>query len=169
MTPHQSPFRVRPVAVEEPRPTGAPYDYADAFEISSPAIISTTAEELAAHAARVPSRPVACAIRGVLRYIVGFPEPAASADDLLGWPVVHCDAETVRLEGRSWLLHAVIVLAKPEPAVARISTFVGYQHPVTRVLWGALSPAHRRVAPRLLQRCLTDSVDSDHGARPTSP
>jgi len=77
--------------------------------------------------------------------------PRHSADQVLGWPIVHRGPNWVMIEQRSRFLtaHQVFWIG-PDQLVQ--ATFVRYDHPLASWVWPPVSVVHRRVIPYLLGR-----------------
>ena len=131
------------------------YDYADAFQVHLEPGDRRTAEQFARCGLEQSPRLVRATIRGAQRRVLGLRlGPAAAPGHVLGWPVVRSEPDVVQLETRSPVLgRAVIVGQRAAEGTARISTYLFYRRPrLARLLWAAVGPLHRRIAPYLLRR-----------------
>jgi hypothetical protein len=147
--------KARRVPIGEPVPAGFPgYDYADAFEIEIAASDARTAEEFAREA--LENSPAALRRFIVLahRFVLGLRlAPLEASGHVLGWRVVESTPDVARLEADSPLARAALVGRRIEPTRMRLTTFLSYRQPVVaRMIWTAVGPAHRRIAPFLLER-----------------
>jgi hypothetical protein len=70
----------------------------------------------------------------------------------VGWQITTNEPDVVRLEAEGPLINGVMVARRTDENVARLTTFVAYQHPLARYVWVVVGPLHRRVAPYLMQR-----------------
>jgi hypothetical protein len=80
--------------------------------------------------------------------------PRQSSGHVLGWEIEHADAGTVVLHARSRLLDAWNVVVAPGADAEDVVwvTFVRFNRPAGRLLWGAAAPVHHVVLPCLLGR-----------------
>ena len=143
----------RASATEEPLGVALRYDYADAFEVSLRDGDNRTAELVVRsgleHAPAVLGRVVVFAHRHVLRFRLGS---VLSPKHVVGWQITTNEPDVVRLEAEGPLINGVMVARRTDENVARLTTFVAYQHPLARYVWVVVGPLHRRVAPYLMQR-----------------
>jgi hypothetical protein len=135
-------------------------DYADAFEVSLSEPDMRTAEEL--FRAGIEGAPrwlrmvVLTAHRHVLRFQLA---PLGTPDHVLGWKILTAEPEVIRLRATGPLLHGTLVARRIAPSGAVLETFVTYRRPVlARIIWTAVAPVHRAVAPYLLERAATAST-----------
>ena len=148
MTAHR---RARRVPVTEP--IGG-WDYADAFEVHLVASDGRSPEQFARDALEGAPRSVGRFISFVHRRLARFRlGPVPSPDHIAGWAIVVSEPDEVRLEAASPLLRAVIVGRRPFPTRAVVTTCLFYRRaPLARLIWTAVGPLHRAIAPRLLDR-----------------
>jgi len=151
--------KARQVPVDEAVPVGfSGYDYADAYEIEIAADDTRSAEQFAREALeQSPAalrRFILLAHRHVLRLQLA---PPAAPGHVLGWRIVESTPDLVVLEADSPLTRAALVGRRIEPTRVRLTSFLAYQRPVTRAIWAAVGPAHRRIAPYLLERSARSS------------
>jgi hypothetical protein len=86
--------------------------------------------------------------RGVLGLRLG---PRPSSDHVLGWRIVETSPEAVRLELRSAVMTAHLILRVASSTVV-LTTNVYYTRPLAHPLWAAVGPIHRQLIPYLLGR-----------------
>jgi hypothetical protein len=147
--------KARRVPFDEPLPSGfSTYDYADAYDVEIAATDPRSAEEFAREALeRSPAalrRFIVSAHRYVLRFRLA---PLDAPGHVLGWRIVEATPDLVRLEAESPLARATLVGRRVEPTRVRLTTVLAYRRPVIiRAIWTAVGPAHRRIAPYLLDR-----------------
>jgi hypothetical protein len=155
---HVERVRARAVPVREPVPGGGRYDYADAFEVGLPEPDGRTAEEWARSGLERAPAIVRRTVVGVHRRILGFPlDPTPSATTVLGWRIRSSEPDAIVLEAASQLLRGVLVGRRPEPSRMELTTFLFYRRRrLARLIWAAVGPLHRAVAPLLLTRAAKD-------------
>ena len=135
-------------------------DYADAFEVSVDEPDMRTAEEVfRAGLEGAPSwlrTVVLVAHRHVLRLELA---PLSAPNHILGWEVLTAEADIIRLRATGPLLHATLAARRSAPSGAVLETFVTYRRPVlARIIWTAVAPIHRAIAPYLLKRAAMASA-----------
>ncbi|MDT4920315.1 MAG: hypothetical protein QOI15_1217 [Pseudonocardiales bacterium] len=143
------------VPIDEPLPDGMPdCDYSDAFEISLPDADPRTPEEWARDALENSPPALRRFIVVAHRYVLGLRlGPLGDPGRVLGWEVVESDDDLVRLTATSPLATAMLVGRRLEGSRMRLTTFLCYRRPaLARPIWAAVGPAHRRIAPYLLNR-----------------
>ena len=151
-----------PVVPDEPLLGGRRYDYADAFEIDLSPADPRTAEQFARSALEESGWLVRTLVSVVHRRVLRLRlAPPSSPDHVLGWAIARSEPDVIQLEAASPLLgRGVIVGRRVEPGRSVIETFVFYaRRPASRVVWAVLAPAHRRVAPYLLERAAAAGQD----------
>lgn len=142
---------VRVAVVADPLLDGAPHDYADAFEIRLDRPDAHSAEEWV----RQGLEQSAPAVRGLIRFVHGRVarfELVNGPDTVLGWRVVESRPDVVHLQTSGPLLRADIIARRTSPTVAGFTTFLIYRNRATPLLWKAIGPLHRAIAPYLLKR-----------------
>jgi Protein of unknown function (DUF2867) len=77
--------------------------------------------------------------------------PRGSPGHVLGWRIVAAETGAVRLELRSRLMVAQLVL-RLERSEAVLTTLVFYHRAAARPLWAVVAPIHRLIIPYLLNR-----------------
>ena len=139
---------------EAPAGREAP-DYADAFEVPLRESDSRSPEAFARAALEDAPWLVREAVWVAHRYVLRLRlAPRSSPAHLRGWTIVTSKPDVMQLEAISPLLgRGVIVGRRPDPTRAVLTTYIFFTRPaVARVLWAAIGPLHRRVAPFLLER-----------------
>lgn len=137
---------------DEPLLRGARADDADAFAVAVHPGDERTAEQwLRSGLEGAPAWMrilIVVVHRRLLRFRLG---PMSSPAHVLGWSVEHAEPEVVRISAGGPLLRAVIVGRRVADRVV-LTTSCHYERPrLTRALWTAVGPVHRRVAPFLLE------------------
>lgn len=135
-------------------------DYADAFEVSVSGPDTRTAEEMVR--AGLEGAPgwlgmmVLIAHRHVLRFELA---PAGTPNHIMGWEVVSAERDVMRLRATGSLMDGMLVARRAGPSAAVLETYVSYRRPVLgRIVWTAVGPIHRAVAPGLLRRAAATSA-----------
>jgi hypothetical protein len=91
------------------------------------------------------------------KYVVGFRLwPRPSPDHVLGWEVVHADADTITFEVRSALATARKVVRVYDGRVAA-TTFVRFERRMGRTIWSSIAPVHHLNEPYLLRHAASHS------------
>ena len=144
--------RAHRVAVaEEPPPTIAAPDYADAFEVARKSTDRRSAESWAR--AGFEDLPWSARRAGLLahRWILGFRLGSpASTDHVFGWEIVASEPELLRLEARSRWLTGHMVWRLDDRSLV-MTTFLRYDMQRTgSMVWATLGNVHRGAAPHLL-------------------
>ena len=70
-------------------------------------------------------------------------------EQVAGWRIADRGDSWITLDARSWLFAGRLVIEVLDGAVS-LSTFLRYERQLGKRVWGAVSPAHQRVAPLLL-------------------
>jgi hypothetical protein len=128
-------------------------DYADAFEIGLPEPVAKSPEELFRAALDDVSwvrRWVPIVHRHILRFRLG---PLESPNHVMGWRIQSSHADAVALEADGPLFRGTIVGRKINPETVVFTSFLTYlDRAPARLVWALVGPAHRRIAPYLLER-----------------
>ena len=152
-------MRAAVVPVTEAILASGPADYADAFEVVRDGPDHRTAEQWMRcgleQSPRALRRTIVVVHRHVLRFRLG---PLTSGEHVLGWRITEDRPDLVRLEATSPILRAAIVGRRIDPIRTRLTTLLWFERPtVARVVWAAVGPLHRRIAPYLLARAARGS------------
>ncbi|UXA18465.1 hypothetical protein [Mycobacterium sp. SMC-4] len=138
---------------ERSLPGSAAPDYADAFRIPLPTEDRRDAEQLfragTGSAPGLGNQLVLWAHRHLLRFDLG---PFSSPQHVMGWQVVAAEAGMVALQAHGPLMNGLLELRR-DNQFATLSTYLEYRHPAAHIVWQALGPVHRALAPRLLENC----------------
>jgi hypothetical protein len=129
----------------------AGYDYADSFQARLARPDAHTAEQWA----RTCLEEAAPAVRRLVRFVHGRVarfELSADPSSVLGWQVLSSTPEALHLRTEGPMLRAEIVARRTSATTSGFSTYLFYKRPATRLLWIAIGPLHRTVAPYLLSR-----------------
>jgi hypothetical protein len=138
------------------------HDYADCFEIQLHQPDVHTAEEWIRTALeRSPS--LRQLIRIVHVHVARFhlSSPGSDADHILGWRIASATPDVVLLETAGPLLRAAIVARRHSPTSATLTTFLYYERLLTRPMWWAIGPLHRRIVPYLLEHAAAEFARAD--------
>ena len=142
----------RVAATLETRTTDNPPDYRDAFEVPTDRTDTRTPEQWARAVFESAPRKsrwfLLLGWRGVLGLRLG---PRPSSDHVLGWRIVETSPEAVRLELRSAVMTAHLIL-RVASSTAVLTTHVYYTRPLAHPLWAAVGLIHRQMIPSLLGR-----------------
>lgn len=146
--------RVRRLAdVADPALQGARFDYADCFEVTTDPSAARSPEALARAALEGMPAALRWLVLSTHRFVLRLElAPRSAPDQVLGWRIVESTPEHLVLEADGPLLRGLIVGRQTGPGVAVVRTFVFHHRPSARVVWSAVSPLHRWVAPLLLHR-----------------
>jgi hypothetical protein len=132
--------------------TDNPPDYRDAFEVPTDRTDTRTPEQWARAVFEGAPRKsrwfLLLGWRGVLGLRLG---PRPSSSHVLGWRIVETSPEAVRLELRSALMTAHLIL-RVASSTAVLTTHVYYTRRLAHLLWAAVGPIHRQMIPYLLGR-----------------
>jgi hypothetical protein len=140
----------RVAAALETRATDNPPDYIDAFEV--PISNTRTPEQWARAVFESAPRPVRWFLLLGWREMLGLRlGPRPSSDHVLGWRITETSPDAVRLELRSSLMTAQLIL-RVASSTAVLTTHVYYTRRLAHPLWAAVGPIHRQVIPYLLGR-----------------
>ena len=127
------------------------HDYADCFELRLAQPDDHTAEEWL-RTALAQSAPW---VVGIIRFVHGRVarfELSTQPQSILGWETVTSVPDACHIEARGPALRAEIVARRTSDRTATVTTFLRYRGRSTRLLWMAIGPLHRRIAPYLLAR-----------------
>jgi hypothetical protein len=141
----------RVTVTEKPPSTGAPPDYADAFEVSKRPTDGRSAEQWARDGFERLPVTTRRSLLLVHRWILGFRlGPWASPKHVFGWAIVTSEPELLHLEARSPLLIGHMVWRLHDERLV-MNTFLQYEkHRVALAVWAILGNVHRGGAPYLL-------------------
>lgn len=130
-------------------------DYTDVFEVTLAGVDALSAEQWSRAVLEGAPRPVRWFLLTGWRAVLGLRlGPPSSPDHVLGWRIASNDAEMIRLESHSSLMTAWLILRVTGSTVV-LSTNVDYARRMSRPLWAAVGPIHRRTIPYLLGRGLS--------------
>lgn len=145
------PYVVRECAVaDEPLIGGAPYDYADSFELMLDAPDDHLASEWMQAVLGEASPAVMALVAFVHRRIAGFRGRRDDGVGMPGWQVAAMQDDVVMLEASGSLLRAVIVARRVSPTRSTFTTFLFYRRKGAGRMWWFIRPLHQRVARYLL-------------------
>ncbi|MFI9235686.1 DUF2867 domain-containing protein [Streptomyces sp. NPDC053079] len=127
--------------------------YSSAFELSAANVASLTPEQWA----RAVFEGAPAVVRWILllgwRRVLGLRLRLSSPESVLGWSVADRGPGTLTLEAHSRLIGARNVVLVREGSVVWV-TFVRFNRPIARPIWGLAAPVHHAVIPWLLRRGL---------------
>lgn len=145
--PHHFPEEVRSLT------TLANVDYADLFLART-----TSAGDLAAEGwarAVLEETPLARASAYRLWRLLGLRlAPRGSDGHVEGWRIADQGSDWIRIETRSWYMHAEAVFAV-RPDEVRLGLSLQYDLPVAAAVWAAVGPMHRRGVPPMLRQAVS--------------
>jgi Protein of unknown function (DUF2867) len=142
----------RVAATLETRATDHPPDYRDAFEVPTDRTDTRTPEQWARAVFESAPRPLRWFLLLGWRWVLGLRlGPRPSSDHVLGWRIVETSPEAVRLELRSALMTAHLIL-RVAGSTAVLITNVHYTQRLAHPLWTAAGLIHRQMIPYLLGR-----------------
>jgi len=127
----------------------AGYDYADCFELRLAEPDNHTAEQWV----RAALEQASPAIRGIIQFVHGRLARFRLSSDphsVLGWEPVATTRDAIQARGPA--LRAEILVRRNSATTATFTTFLFYKRKRTGLLWVAIGPLHRRIAPYLLAR-----------------
>jgi hypothetical protein len=140
-----------PVAAE-PAMRGGTYDYADSFDVRLEKADHHSPEQWV----RTSLEESGQVIRGLIRIVHGrvlrFELGPTDAAHVLGWRIVTAGPDAVHIAAHGRLMHADIMARRTSPTRLTVTTFLVYERPAARVVWVAVGPLHRRIAPYLMGR-----------------
>jgi len=148
------PARGRRVPVTERYPVaGYAADYADAFAVDAAGAPPVPLEDLFRTTLDGwPARPlVGFAHRRLLRFQLA---PRRSPEHVHGWRIVTAEPDVVVLRALSPWMSGHLVGRRSGGEIV-LTTFLRWARPgLPRLVWALVGPAHRRVTPHLLARCV---------------
>jgi len=134
------------------RTTDNPPDYSDAFEVPTDRADTRTPEQWARAVFESAPRKSRWFLLLGWREVLGLRlGPRSSSEHVLGWRIVETSPEAVRLELRSALMTAHLIL-RVAGSTAVLITNVYYTRPLAHPLWAAVGLIHRQMIPYLLGR-----------------
>ena len=142
---------VRVPVAPEPLVAEVP-DYADSFEVRLDQRDAHTAEEWVRAGVDDAPRWARAVIAFAHGRIARFERGPADRQHILGWRITVSSQDVLHIQTGGPLLRASIVARRITPTAARLTTSLFYEHRATRLLWAAIGPLHRRIAPLLLRR-----------------
>jgi hypothetical protein len=152
VTSEQGARRVAPAAKT---PWGSDgFDYADAFEIGLTAPDERPAEEWMRCGLEQAPRPLRWTILVAHRFVLGFHlAPRSEPGNILGWRIVSSKPDLSHLQASSPLMVGDLVARRDSPVQMTLLTYLTFNRRVLgRLVWVAVGPLHRRIAPYLLER-----------------
>ena len=145
----------RAVLSPEPCLQGESFDYADSFEVAADDDARPVVQYARAGLEGAPA-PLRATIVFVHRWVLGFRLHQGGEESVLGWQIVTSARDVVVLEAHSPLIRGVIVARRDTSGWLRLSTYLHYRRrALATLLWFAVGPVHRRIAPYLLVRAVT--------------
>ena len=143
------------VAPDAQAPDGSQgFDYADAYEIRLEAPDERTAEEWMRCALDEAPAPVLRTILVAHRFVLGFHlAPRSAPGSLMGWPIVQSVPDLIQLRATSPLMQGDLFVRRDSPVQTTLLTYLSFNRPGPgRLIWMAVGPLHRRIAPYLVER-----------------
>jgi hypothetical protein len=122
-------------------------DYMDLFTVTTDEAADASPEQWFRTAIEDVAGPRGQFIwRGVLRLQL---QRRPSTERVGGWRIADRGHDWMRLEASSWFMTAHLVVRVHDGQLSA-GTFVRYDHPIARLIWGPLSVIHRHSMPGLL-------------------
>ena len=130
------------------------FDYADAFEVRLTAPDERAAEEWMRCGLEQAPLPLRWTILVAHRWVLGFRlAPRSAPGNIMGWRIVTSEPDLIHLQASSPLMRGDLIGWRDSPVQMTLSTYLCFDRPVTaRIIWLAVGPLHRRIAPYLLER-----------------
>lgn len=145
--------RIAAAALSEQTETGqTASDYTDVFEVPIPHGDARSAEQMFRDALR--SDRSGGVVQWIHRHVLRFQlAPHSSPDHLIGWSIARSDPDELVLTTSGALMRGELTLRREDGRRATLTTRVHYRRGIAaRVVWAAIGPLHRVVAPRLMER-----------------
>lgn len=135
---------------------GERWDYADAFEVSEALPDTRSAEEVVRAGLEGAPRWLGVLVLIAHRHVLGLElAPPGTPNHVMGWEVISAEHDEMRLRATGPVMDGVLVARRAGPTSAVLETYVSYRRPVLgRIIWTAVGPVHRAVAPYLLRRAV---------------
>jgi hypothetical protein len=130
------------------------FDYADGFEVRLTAPDERPAVEWMRCGLEQAPLPMRWMILVVHRFVLGFRlAPRSEPGNVLGWRIVTSEPDLIHLQASSPLMRGDLIGWRDDPARMTLSTYLSFNRPGTaRLIWMAVGPLHRAIAPYLLVR-----------------
>lgn len=153
MTSSESQARRRPVDAEPLIAELGKYDYADSFEIDLNGPDERTPEEWMRAAIGGAHTAVRTTVGIAWRYLLRFELDPRANGQLFGMPIIESTPEFAYMSGDSPLLVGHLIGRRDEARRISLTTALIYrQRRLAGAVWATAGPAHRRIAPYLLER-----------------
>jgi hypothetical protein len=129
-------------------------DYVDVFEAPIQPADSRTAEQTVRDGFGQAPGAGGAAVLWIHRHVLGFRlGPLSSPEHVFGWSIVHSDTDEVVLAANGPLMHGEMDVRRESARRAVLTTRLHYRHRFAgRVVWAAVGPLHRAIAPQLIKR-----------------
>lgn len=158
MAPNSPKAHSRPVDDEPLVAQLGPYDYADSFAIRLDAPTEATPEDWMRAAIGGSPRAIQMTVGIAWRYLLRF-ELHGGPGQLFGMPIIESTPDLAYMRGDSPLLVGHLIGRRAEPTLATLTTVLIYrQARLAAPMWATAGPAHRRIAPYLLERVASSAA-----------
>ncbi len=159
MTPSSPKARRRPPEDEPLVAQLGDYDYADSFEIRLGEPDDRPAEEWMRSAIGGAPTAIKATVGIAWRYLLRFELHAHEPGHLFGMPIVESTPDLAYMRGDSPLLVGHLIGRRLEPTLITLTTALTYKQPrLAAPVWATAGPAHRRIAPYLLERVASEAA-----------
>jgi len=133
--------------------------YVDTSEVSLWAGESRSAEHWSRALFEEAPRPIPWFLSAGWRIVLGLRlGPRRSPGHVLGWRITSNESDEIRLESRSPLMTAQLVL-RTSPTTTVLTTNVYFRSRLAHPIWAVVAPIHRQVVPYLLRRAASSSAE----------
>jgi uncharacterized protein DUF2867 len=139
---------------------GERFDYADAFEVAVGSADARSAQEVFRAGLKGAPRWLRSLVLIAHQHVLRFElAPGGTPNHVMGWEVLSAEHDMMRLRATGPLMEGVLVARRASPSSAALETYVRFRRPVLgRIIWTAVAPVHRAVAPYLLRRAAATSA-----------
>lgn len=141
------------VPAERAQQDAAEADYTDVFEVPIVHGDLRTAEQALRDALGAEPGVLGSLVLWIHRHVLRFRlGPYSSPEYVIGWPIVRSDHDEIELATGGPLMRGRLTLRRQDGR-AILTTRLHYRHKIAaRMVWAAVGPLHRAVAPRLMDR-----------------
>jgi hypothetical protein len=129
-------------------------DYVDVFEVPIQPADSRTAEQAFRQGFGENLGPGGAAVLWIHRHVLRFRlGPISSTENVIGWVITRSKADEFVLAANGPLMHGELNLQRRDGRRAVLTTRLHYRHKLAgRLVWAAVGPLHRAIAPQLVKR-----------------
>jgi hypothetical protein len=159
MTPSDSQARRRPPEAEPLIAELGDYDYADSFQIDLNRPEERTPEEWMRAAIGGAHVAIKTTVGIAWRYLLRFDLDARAPRQLFGMPILESTPKLAHMSGDSPLLVGHLIGRRDGPTRISLTTALIFkQRRLASAVWATAGPAHRRIAPYLLERAANEDA-----------